>query len=195
MSDQGIKSKPTYSKIAGDKAARYQLLLVEGAEIPAEALAEGVDPSAFETWTVAHASALPAAPMMDEAPGTVRAFRSASHMFSALEERLDRETMGLRFYAVGAEPFLWDAFNIASAAGLSGQEMQFAHVGPKARRIYCVHCRTMMEGVTTSIVTCSGCGAPLFVRDHFSKRLAAYMGVQVDAEAPGEVPAAEELYK
>ncbi|MFG1391473.1 dimethylamine monooxygenase subunit DmmA family protein [Xanthobacter agilis] len=195
MSDQGIKSKPTYSKIAGDKAARYQLLLVEGAGIPSEAMAEGVDPSAFETWTVAHASALPAAPMMDEAPGAVRPFRSTPHLLSALEERLDRETMGLRLYAIGTEPFLWDAFNIASAAGLSRQEMQFAHAGPKARRIYCVHCRTMMEGVTTSIVTCKGCGAALFVRDHFSKRLAAYMGVQVDAEAPGEVPQAEELYK
>jgi dimethylamine monooxygenase subunit C len=195
MSDQGIKSKPTYCKIAGDKAARYQLLLVEGAGIPSEAMAEGVDPSAFETWTVAHASALPAAPMMDEAPGAVRPFRSTPHLLSALEERLDRETMGLRLYAIGTEPFLWDAFNIASAAGLSRQEMQFAHAGPKARRIYCVHCRTMMEGVTTSIVTCEGCGASLFVRDHFSKRLAAYMGVQVDAEAPGEVPQAEELYK
>lgn len=51
-----------------------------------------------------------------------------------------------------------------------------------------------MEGVTTSIVTCTGCGAPLFVRDHFSRRLAAFMGVQVDAEVPGEVPEAEELY-
>lgn len=195
MSDQGIKSKPAYGRIAGDKAARYQLLLVEGADIPAEALAEGIHPSAFETWTVARASALPAAPIMDEAPGAVRPFRSARHLMSALEERLDRETMGLRVYAIGTEPFLWDAFNIAAAAGLSGQETQFAHVGPKARRVYCVHCRTMSEGVTTSIFACEGCGAPLFVRDHFSKRLAAYMGVQVDAEAPGEVPAAEELYK
>lgn len=195
MSDQGIKSKPTYGRISGDKSARYQLLLVEGAEVPADVLAEGVDPSAFETWTVARASALPAAPMMDEAPGTVRPFRSAQHMMSALEERLDRETMGLRLYAAGTEPFLWDVFNIASAAGLSQQETQFAHAGSKARRIYCVHCRTMSEGVTTSIFTCEGCGASLFVRDHFSKRLAAYMGVQVDAEAPGEVPEAEELYR
>lgn len=195
MSDQGIKSRPTYGKIAGDTAARYHLLLVEGADIPGDALAEGTDPSAFETWTVARASAIPGTPVMDEAPGAVRAFRSAPHLLSALEERLARETMGLRLYAVGAEPFLWDAFNIASAAGLSREEMRFAHAGPQARRIYCVHCRTVMEGVTTSIVACAGCGAPLFVRDHFSKRLAAYMGVQVDAEAPGEVPEAEELYR
>jgi hypothetical protein len=31
------------------------------------------------------------------------------------------------------------------------------------------------------------------VRDHFSRRLAAFMGVIVDAEVPGEIPAAEAL--
>lgn len=195
MSDQGIKSRPTYQKITGDPSARYQLLVVEGADIPAGVLAEGVDPSAFETWTVAGASTIPGSAVMDEAPGAVRPFRSAPQLFSALEKRLARETMGLRFYAAGSEPFLWDVFNIAQSAGLSRQEMQFAEVGPKARRIYCVHCRTMMEGVTTSIATCKGCGASLFVRDHFSRRLAAYMAVQIDAEVPGEVPEAEELYK
>ncbi|MFG1478024.1 dimethylamine monooxygenase subunit DmmA family protein [Xanthobacter sp. V4C-4] len=195
MSDQGIKSRPTYGRISGDANARHHLLLVEGADIPRDALAEGVDPSAFETWTVVHASAVPGTPVMDETTGAVRPFRSAPHLFSALEARLARETMGLRLYAIGSEPFLWDAHNIGVAAGLSPQEMQLFHAGPKARRIFCVHCRAVTEGVTTSIVTCPGCGAPLFVRDHFSKRLAAYMAVQVDAEAPGEVPQAEELYK
>lgn len=194
MSDQGIKSRPRYQPLAPDEAGRHHLLVVDGAEVPAEALAEGVTPSAFEVWTVARRSAVPAAPAMEEAPGAVRTFRSAPHLFSALEERLARETMGLRLYAAGTEPFLWDAGRIGAAAGLSPLEMRFAHVGSGVRRIFCVHCREVMEGVTTSIVTCTGCGAPLFVRDHFSRRLAAFMGVQVDAEVPGEVPEAEELY-
>ncbi|MFG1347303.1 dimethylamine monooxygenase subunit DmmA family protein [Xanthobacter autotrophicus DSM 431] len=195
MSDQGIKSRPRYQAIQPDPAGRHHLMVVDGAEVPGEALAEGVTPSAFEVWTVARKSAVPASPAMEEAAGAVRPFRSAAHLFSALEERLARETMGLRLYAAGTEPFLWDAAGLGEKAGLSRQEMQFAHVGAKARRIFCVHCREVMEGVTTSIVTCSGCGAPLFVRDHFSRRLAAFMGVQVDAEVPGEVPAAEELYQ
>ncbi|QRG04855.1 hypothetical protein EZH22_17045 [Xanthobacter dioxanivorans] len=195
MSDQGIKSRPSYQPIAPDPAGRHHLMVVDGAEVPPEALAEGVTPSAFEVWTVARRSAVPGAPMMEEAAGAVRTFRSTPHLFSALEERLARETMGLRFYAVGPEPFLWDAYGMGERAGLSRQEMGFAHVGPKARRIFCVHCREVMEKVTTSIVTCTGCGAALFVRDHFSRRLAAFMGVQIDAEVPGEVPAAEELYR
>lgn len=107
MSDQGIKSRPRYQPLAPDEAGRHHLLVVDGAEVPAEALAEGVTPSAFEVWTVARRSAVPAAPAMEEAPGAVRTFRSAPHLFSALEERLARETMGLRLYAAGTEPFLW----------------------------------------------------------------------------------------
>ena len=57
-----------------------------------------------------------------------------------------------------------------------------------------VHCRTITRGVHTNIVSCSGCGRSLFVRDHFSRRLGAYMGFQIDAEVPGEVPAAEVVY-
>ena len=194
MSDQGIKSRPKYQPIAPDPQGRHHLLLVDGADIPAGALAEGVTPSAFEVWTVARRSAVPPAAAMEEAPGTVRPFRSPAHLFSALEERLARETMGLRLYAAGSEPFVWDASALGASAGLSRQEMGFNHAGSWARRIFCVHCREITEGVTTSIVTCSGCGAPLFVRDHFSRRLSAFMGVQVDAEVPGEVPEAEELY-
>lgn len=195
MSDQGIKSRPRYQPIKLDASGRHHLMVVDGADVPQEALAEGVTPSAFEVWTVARKSAVPACAAMDEAAGAVRPFRSVAHLFSALEERLARETMGLRLYAVGPEPFLWDAYGIADKAGLGRQEMAFAQTGPKARRIFCVHCRDVMEGVTTSIVTCAGCGASLFVRDHFSRRLAAFMGVQVDAEVPGDVPEAEELYR
>ncbi|MEP9351537.1 dimethylamine monooxygenase subunit DmmA family protein [Xanthobacter sp. KR7-225] len=194
MSDQGIKSRPKYRPISPDPAGRHHLLVVEGGAVPPGALAQGVSAAAFEVWTVAHRSAVPGAPVMEEAAGAVRVFRAVPHLLSALEERLARERMGLRLYGAGTEPFLWDLFGIAQAAGLGREEIGFAHVGTKARRIFCVHCRTVTEKVTTSIVTCSGCGAPLFVRDHFSRRLAAFMGVQVDAEVPGEVPEPEELY-
>ena len=194
MSDQGIKSRPRYRKLAPDPCGRHHLLVVDSPTVPAEALAEGVVPSAYEVWTVARRSAVPSAAAMEQAEGAVNAFRLVSHLFSALEERLARETMGLRLHAAGTEPFLWDAAKIGTAAGLGREEMAFAHAGAQARRIFCVHCRTVTEGVTTSIFACSGCGAALFVRDHFSRRLAAFMGVQVDAEAPGDVPPAEEIY-
>ncbi|MEP9368152.1 dimethylamine monooxygenase subunit DmmA family protein [Xanthobacter sp. VNH20] len=194
MSDQGIKSRPKYAPLELDPAGRHHLLVVEGPALPAEALAEGFEPAACETWTVVNRSALLPVCVVDAQGDSVRPFRSNGHLFSALEERLARETMGLRLYGAGSEPFLWDVFRIAEAAGMSRQEVRLAHAGTKARRVFCVHCRTYGEGVTTSIFTCAGCGASLFVRDHFSRRHAAFMGVQVDAEVPGDVPDAEELY-
>ena len=32
------------------------------------------------------------------------------------------------------------------------------------------------------------------VRDHYSRRLAAYMGVMADAETPGELPPVREVF-
>jgi hypothetical protein len=41
---------------------------------------------------------------------------------------------------------------------------------------------------------CSHCGLNLFVRDHYSRRIAAFQGVCIDAENPGNVPPSTELY-
>ena len=48
----------------------------------------------------------------------------------------------------------------------------------------------MIEDVAINIIAPALAAArSLFVRDHFSRRLAAFMGVKVDAEVPGEIPA------
>jgi hypothetical protein len=60
--------------------------------------------------------------------------------------------------------------------------------------VWCTHCHGFTEQVTTNVVPCAGCGRHLLVRDHFSRRLGAFMGVMVDAEAPGEIPAIEEVF-
>jgi hypothetical protein len=51
-----------------------------------------------------------------------------------------------------------------------------------------VHCKGFTENVTTNPVACAHCGLTLLVRDHYSRRIGAFQGVCVDAEAPGEVP-------
>jgi dimethylamine monooxygenase subunit C len=38
------------------------------------------------------------------------------------------------------------------------------------------------------------CSRWLLVRDHYSRRLAAYMGVMVDAEVPGVLPPLVEVF-
>ncbi|MCY1381641.1 hypothetical protein D9M69_695740 [compost metagenome] len=56
-----------------------------------------------------------------------------------------------------------------------------------------MHCDSYTENVTQRVFQCPGCHAMLVVRDHYSRRLAAFQAVKADAEVPGELPHAEEL--
>ena len=194
--DQAIRSRPIYNPIGLDATGRRHLLVADSPKVPDEGLNE--DLGVFtEVWTVVHDGRAPRSPFMSgRTEGlTQHNFRSLTLLFEALHQRLTREEMGFRLYAVGSETFLGDIAAIGAEAGLSRAEMALAHAGARSRRVFCVHCRTLSEGVTTNLFECTGCGVDLFVRDHFSSRLAAFMGVQADAEAPGELPAVETLYK
>jgi hypothetical protein len=182
-----IKSRPIYEPFRIDLAGRAHLIVSDLPALP-EDLGE-LEFSNIEIWVV-HL----VAPGIQAQDGDARAFRAVADLLAALSVRLAREPVGFRLYAVGTEPFLWDVNNLARAAGLGKGEILLTHAGSLRRRVYCSHCKTMNQDVTTSIVKCRGCGANLFVRDHFSRRLAAFMGVAVDAEVPGEVPEPEVLY-
>lgn len=51
-----------------------------------------------------------------------------------------------------------------------------------ARRVQCVRCKGITEDVIESPIASSNCGLNLLVRDHYSRRLAAYQSVGIDAE-------------
>lgn len=196
---QDIKSRPIYAPVSLDSTGLRHLLVVDAASVPPEGLkdAPGAAAQAWpEVWVVSRDSRIQPTPkfMKLETEGAVHPFRSTAMLLDALKRRLARETMGFRLYAIGSETFLADVRAVGLTAGLTRAEMAFAHAGALSRRVWCVHCGAVTEGVTTSIFTCSGCGAKLFVRDHFSARLAAFMGVQADAETPGEHDAPETLY-
>ncbi|WP_121633278.1 dimethylamine monooxygenase subunit DmmA [Tropicibacter alexandrii] len=103
--------------------------------------------------------------------------------------------MGLQVYLAGTEGLMGQAMNEAVSAGIPASAIQTEHRGSIARRMQCVHCKGITEDVTTDPFVCSHCGLNLFVRDHYSRRLAAFQGVCIDAEDPGNVPAPVELYK
>lgn len=111
--------------------------------------------------------------------------------FSAL---LAGSYMGIRVYAVGPEAFLWDVDRAAQDFGFGKYEVIKVPAGSIARRVYCCHCKTIDSGVAHDIHSCSGCGVMLQVRDHFSRRHGAFMGVRADAEAPGELPVREMVF-
>lgn len=190
MGDQGIKSRPIYDPLRIDPSGLRHLLVVDAPSYPVEPLA--AEAAELEVWTVVPRDCESVIGAF--AQKGRRNFRSSQHLLERLVRRLANERMGLRLYAAGREGFLWDVFGAAQRAGMGKQEVFLSHQGSKARRVLCVHCRTFNDGVSTTIVRCGGCGAHLFVRDHFSRRLSAVMGVKVYAEVPGDVPPAEQAY-
>ncbi|MEP4558521.1 dimethylamine monooxygenase subunit DmmA family protein [Cobetia amphilecti] len=94
---------------------------------------------------------------------------------------------------IGSEHFVWQVAQQGQQQGLMSDDMLMVPVSSLGRHVFCVHCQHVSEHVVHSPAACDGCGLVLEVRDHFSKRLGAYMGVRIDAEAPGEIPPQEEV--
>lgn len=96
--------------------------------------------------------------------------------------------MGLQIYLAGTEGLIGQTQRDAMEAGLPHTAVQTEHRGSTVRRVQCVHCKGVTEHVRTDPFQCSHCGLHLFVRDHYSRRIAAFQGVNIDAEDPGQVP-------
>jgi predicted RNA-binding Zn-ribbon protein involved in translation (DUF1610 family) len=189
----GIKSRPTYAPIVFDPTGLTHLLIGAGAgrEVLERVVAEA-PAAARNSITILY---LPEGHAPASSSGVLTiTVGDLDQLLKKADELLGQARMGLRLYIAGPEIFIWDVMKIADYYGMHKNEVAREIAGSLARRVFCTHCRNYDEGVTASIHPCSKCGEPLLVRDHFSRRHAAFMGVKVDAEAPGEVPAAEEAF-
>jgi len=107
---------------------------------------------------------------------------------------LEGARMGTQIYLTGTEGLIGQVQRDAMDAGLPHTGVQTEHRGSTARRVQCVHCKGITEHVVTDPFQCSHCGLHLFVRDHYSRRHAAFQGVNIDAEDQGRVPPAVERF-
>lgn len=119
---------------------------------------------------------------------------SLSAALPRLQQVLATAHMGTRLYLAGTEGLIGQATRLALEAGMDHASIEAEHRGSLARRMQCVHCKGVTENVTTQPCVCSHCGLTLFVRDHYSRRIAAFQGVCIDAEVPGVVPPVEEAF-
>ena len=103
--------------------------------------------------------------------------------------------MGAQIYLTGSEGLIGQAERDIMALGYPHVDIQTEHRGSTVRRMQCVHCKGITENVKTDPFQCSHCGLHLYVRDHYSRRLAAFQGVSIDAEDKGQIPAAVERFK
>ncbi len=124
----------------------------------------------------------------------VRLFDRVPELLADFRSILAASLMGTRLYVAGPESFIGLVMKIALEFNLNKDEIRAEDCGTLARRVYCIHCRATTENVRTNIVCCIDCGRHLIVRDHYSRRFAAYMGVMADAEVPGELPPVKEVF-
>jgi hypothetical protein len=186
-----VKSQPVYARLTADPLARQHVLVAESA---------GLEAVLRVTETLRGSGApveiywLGKEPTEFEGRGTVCVFKNIAALGEVLAHRLRAAEMGLRLYLAGREAFLWQVNLTAREAGLREDEIQRQACGSRARRVFCVHCRHMVDEVTSNPVPCPSCGVLLEVRDHFSRALAAYIGVVVNAEDPMDAPEPEEQF-
>jgi len=189
-----IRSRPVYAPLE-PRPGRLHLIIAdgEGAGAVLDMLQNANDQS--EILALAHVMYVPGPNGTDlwaalQAMGAAQAFRAPT--IPALLPRLVRVLadahMGAQFYLAGTEGLIGQAEREIMATGFPVGAIQKEHRGSTLRRVQCVHCKGITENVATDPFQCSHCGLNLFVRDHYSRRIAAFQGVNIDAEDPGLVP-------
>lgn len=195
---ESIKSRPVYGTLSPRAGASHLFVAdAEGAEAILDVAKQ--DPSIMAKSHIIYIPKSTGTTYTTQLEALKPAQFYVGPSYEASVQRLRRVLadahMNTQVYLTGTEGLMGQAQNEAMAAGIPHEFIQTEHRGSVARRMQCVHCKGITEDVMTDPFECSHCGLHLFVRDHYSRRLAAFQGVRVDAEDPGNVPEKVELYK
>lgn len=185
----GIKSRPKYSGLTPDIYAKRNLIVANGDGAAAVVdMFKKADEAFAKKSVVLLVGSVPAEAAEQLKPATIWRFPTNETAVNRLGVTLSTARMGTRVYAAGDEPLLGLVIKTAVASGVDHLSVVTEHRGGTHRRVQCVHCKGITENVSTNPVTCAHCGLALLVRDHYSRRIGAFMGVRIDAEAPGDIP-------
>jgi predicted RNA-binding Zn-ribbon protein involved in translation (DUF1610 family) len=196
----GIKSRPEYKGLDVDPHAKRHLFILEGEG--ALALIERIGSDSADFLKKAEILYLPAGSAGQNHDETLAGL-GADVLWKAptlqtlmfrLRACLEGANMGTRIYIAGTEGFIGQVIQVALDFGVDFNSLKTEHRGSLARRVQCVHCKGITDNVTTTPFTCTHCGLTLLVRDHYSRRLGAFQGVNIDAEEPGTAPEPEEIF-
>ncbi len=193
-----IKSRPVYGVLEPTAGARYLVVADgEGADAVIELLAKFGDRKA-DVLRNLHIIYTPGPNGTDkttelEKLGAAQFYSAPSipTVLPRLQRVLADSHMVTQFYLTGTEGLMGQAEREIMNTGFPYLDIQKEHRGSTVRRVQCVHCKGITENVKTDPFKCSHCGLNLFVRDHYSRRIAAFQGVNIDAEDPGLVPEAQ----
>jgi hypothetical protein len=189
-----IRSRPVYGTLEA-RLGKHHLMIAD-----AEGAEAIIGVSTPELMANTHIIYIPkgtdfAEKLRDLSPAQFYEGPSYAASVQRIRHVLANSHMGLQIYLAGTEGLMGQAQNEAMQAGFPHTAIQTEHHGSIARRMQCVHCKGITEDVEIDPFQCAHCGLNLFVRDHYSRRLAAYQGVCIDAEDPGNVPISKGIYE
>ncbi|MBL4813230.1 MAG: hypothetical protein JKX69_12950 [Rhodobacteraceae bacterium] len=194
---KAIFSRPVYT-VLERRVGSHHLMVADaeggGALLDLAKSDSGLMADAHVIYIPKHTGDTYSKPLAAFAPGQFYIGSSYEASVARLRRTLLGAHMGLQVYLAGTEGLMGQVQSEAAQAGISPESIQSEHRGSVARRMQCVHCKGITEDVTVDPFVCGHCGLNLYVRDHYSRRLAAFQGVCVNAEDPGNVPKAKELY-
>lgn len=194
-----LLSRPVYGKLSAQAGTHHLFIAdAEGASAILD-MAKQASPDFFASAEIMYipgaAGDRYVAGLEALVPGRLYRGPSVAAATQRLRHILENAHMGLRLYLTGTESLIGQVSRIAAEAGIEHSSIQTELRGSTARRVQCVHCKGITENVTTQPVRCSHCDLLLLVRDHYSRRLAAFQGVCINAEDPSEIPPAEEVFR
>ncbi|WP_281968605.1 dimethylamine monooxygenase subunit DmmA family protein [Roseovarius nanhaiticus] len=189
-----IKSRPVWGSLEA-RPGKHHLMIADGEGAEAILAIAGPD-----LMAKSHIIYIPKGTdyeqkLRDQEPAILHVGPSYEASLQRIRRVLQDAHMGLQVYLAGTEGLMGQAMQEAVSHGIPHTAIQTEHRGSVARRMQCVHCKGITEDVEVDPFVCSHCGLNLFVRDHYSRRLAAYQGVCVDAEDPGNVPEQKGIYE
>ena len=198
---RAIKSRPIYGELEPRPGAAHLAVTDgEGAQAIAD-LVTKAGLAAPELLAALHVIYIPGPNAVDmgadlAALGMAQLYRAPSlaSALPRLKRVLQDAHMGTQFYLAGTEGLMGQVLREIMETGFPYSAVQMEHRGSTVRRVQCVHCKGITEDVRADPFQCAHCGRHLFVRDHYSRRIAAFQGVNIDAEEPGKVPPAVERF-
>ena len=165
MSFQAMPSKPAYALAPKALASGACLLVSQAEDLPIVA--------SISTQLMQTASSML----------TLCAAECAGAFTARVQQWLAQAAVGARLYVCGDEAFIWQVHGLGRQAGLLNEDIELFKCGV-TRKLFCVHCAALQDIDESTAVSCQRCGVHLYVREHFSQRLGAYMGVCLNPDCP-----------
>ncbi len=167
-----VKSRPVYPPVEKNNRSSRHLFVVAG-EMP-------------KAMSAIFASC-------DESERQLIAVNDIAAAQQTITHRVASLPLATTAYVAGDESFIWSVAELFSAEGMLNEQIRLFAPADKSRQLFCCHCYHITAGVTHSPAECEGCRRLLAVTDHFSRKNGAYLGYQVNAEDPADIPETEEL--